>query len=169
VSALFDRAFAATIGLEAGYINDPDDPGGETKFGISKRQYPDLDIPSLTLEQAKEIYLRDYWQPLMLGHINERYIACEVFDTAVNMGINAGVYIVQEALNFLGASLSLGGPMRAEYIAMVNTWGHKDPEAFFKVLNGFQFMHYLKIITRDPIKRKYARGWMRRIQGWRDV
>jgi lysozyme family protein len=44
-----------------GYTNDPDDPGGETKYGVSKRSYPDLDIYNLTLEAAEAIYFEDYW------------------------------------------------------------------------------------------------------------
>ena len=47
---------------EGGYVYDKDDPGGETKYGISKRAYPDFDIKNLTKDDAKAIYLRDFWQ-----------------------------------------------------------------------------------------------------------
>ena len=57
----FDKAFEFTIGVEGGYVNDPSDPGGETKFGVSKKSYPNLDIKNLTITQAKEIYYKDYW------------------------------------------------------------------------------------------------------------
>jgi len=50
----FDRAFEIVIGAEGGYSNDPKDRGGETKYGISKRAYPYLDIPSLTLDNAMQ-------------------------------------------------------------------------------------------------------------------
>lgn len=46
---------------EGGYSNNPDDPGGETKYGISKRAHPELDIKNLTLEEAIDIYRSDYW------------------------------------------------------------------------------------------------------------
>ena len=46
---------------EGGYANDPNDPGGETNYGISKRSYPDLDIKNLSLSNAISIYKRDYW------------------------------------------------------------------------------------------------------------
>src|SRR6185312_16903801 len=59
--SFFLPAFKIVVGIEGGYSNDPRDPGGETKFGISKNAYPNLDIASLTLEQAQQIYLRDYW------------------------------------------------------------------------------------------------------------
>lgn len=60
----FDLAFKTTVGLEGGYTNDPDDPGGETKFGIAKKYHPNVDIKNLTLEQAKEIYRKEYWNKI---------------------------------------------------------------------------------------------------------
>lgn len=167
--ASFDHAFKKTLGYEGGYVNDPDDPGGETKFGVSQRQYPHLDIANLTLQNAKIIYYRDYWLPLKLdcfdGPAGER-IAQEIFDTAVNMGTRAATYIAQRAVNFLGESVTEDGVMGAQTLAALSKWCSRDPEALFKVLNGFQFVYYYKIITREPAKGKYARGWMRRIQGF---
>lgn len=81
----FDRAFAVVVGIEGGYVCDPKDPGGATKFGISKRQYPDLDIANLTVDQAKVIYKRDYWDSHSLDSL-EYGKALLVFDTAVNGG-----------------------------------------------------------------------------------
>lgn len=57
----FDEAFERTLGHEDGYVDDPRDPGGETKWGISKRSYPHLDIKNLTQDQAKGIYRTDFW------------------------------------------------------------------------------------------------------------
>ena len=48
---------------EGGYVNDPKDPGGETKYGISKRAFPNVDIKSITKEDAKKIYMDNYWTP----------------------------------------------------------------------------------------------------------
>lgn len=58
---MFDKAIEFTLLYEGGYVDDPADAGGETKYGISKAQYPNVDIKNLTLDQAKEIYHRDYW------------------------------------------------------------------------------------------------------------
>lgn len=83
----FDTAVDIILDLEGGYVNNPADPGGETKYGISKRSFPHLDIAALTREDAKKIYYTHYWKasgadkmpdPLALMH----------FDTAVNMGIS---------------------------------------------------------------------------------
>lgn len=83
----FQSAFEMVIGTEGGYVNDPHDPGGETKYGISKRAYPDLDIENLTLEQAKDIYLRDYWGPAGCGAAMDDALATLLFDCAVNQGV----------------------------------------------------------------------------------
>jgi len=74
-----------TVGEEGGYVNDPRDPGGETKYGISKRAYPDEDIQNLSLERAKELYRRDYWDALGLDG-SPWNIAYPLFDCAVNQG-----------------------------------------------------------------------------------
>ena len=81
----FDTAFLLVIGVEGGYVNNPEDPGGETKYGISKRAYPDLDIRNLTLAAAKAIYLRDYWTAHHCDQM-EWGKALLVFDCAVNGG-----------------------------------------------------------------------------------
>ena len=57
----FDKAFDLVVGLEGGYSNDSADSGGATRWGISKRSHPNLDITTLTIENAKEIYAEEYW------------------------------------------------------------------------------------------------------------
>ena len=74
------------IQVEGGYVDHPSDPGGETKYGISKRAYPDLDIKNLTYAEAQEIYIRDYISPVMTNVRNERMQAM-VSDAAVNHGL----------------------------------------------------------------------------------
>ncbi len=60
----FRVSIQKTLVNEGGCVNDPVDPGGETNMGISKRQYPNLDIKNLTQEQAIEIYKEGYWKNL---------------------------------------------------------------------------------------------------------
>lgn len=57
----WEKAVEWILSKEGGYVNDPKDPGGETNFGISKRQFPEMDIAKLTKEDAKAIYKRVYW------------------------------------------------------------------------------------------------------------
>lgn len=82
----FEKAIDFTLRWEGGYVNDPADPGGETKFGISKRAYPAEDIRRLTLERARLIYCRDYWNAINAEELNPQ-LAIAAFDTAVNMGV----------------------------------------------------------------------------------
>lgn len=93
----FDTAFERVVGIEGGYVNNPDDPGGETQWGISKRSYPHLDIEHLTREDAKAIYLRDFWNRI---HADEVYdgVAYQAFDFAVNSGIETAVRKLQRAV-----------------------------------------------------------------------
>ncbi len=92
----FDQAFDRLIGNEGGYCNVPGDPGGETNWGISKRSYPDVDIRGLTREGAKAIYLRDFWQRGQMDQYDPA-IAFQVFDIAVNSGIETAVRMLQRA------------------------------------------------------------------------
>lgn len=71
---------------EGGYVNHPNDPGGETKYGISKRAYPNEDIKNLTLERACELYKRDYMDKVVTEDMS---FGQKLFlvDTAVNMGV----------------------------------------------------------------------------------
>jgi lysozyme family protein len=57
----FDAAYMIVVGIEGGYVNDPRDPGGETNKGISKRSYPNEDIPNMTTERSKFLYQRDFY------------------------------------------------------------------------------------------------------------
>lgn len=106
--SFFDAAFAIVVGIEAGYVNDVNDPGGETKFGISKRAYPNEDIPNLTIERAKQIYLRDYWTKANCDALSWE-LALITFDCAVNQGVSfaatlqgdAAKRLVQRAMRYI--------------------------------------------------------------------
>lgn len=82
---MFDKILTFTLGWEGGYSFDKDDPGGETKYGISKRSYPNENIKGLTLDRAKEIYKHDYWNPFLA--ISDDKLLMAAFDTAVNIGV----------------------------------------------------------------------------------
>ena len=93
----FDMAFDVLMKVEGGLVDDPRDLGGLTKFGISKKAYPNLDIESLTLEQAKEIYKKDYWNKCKCDDLPPSFDIA-VFDTAVNMGPGKAIMLLQKAV-----------------------------------------------------------------------
>lgn len=92
----FYKAVEFVLKHEGGYSNDSNDPGGETKFGISKRAYPNLDIKNLTRDKAIEIYKRDYWDKL--PDTLPAAIHCVLFDCAVNAGAGRAIRLLQSAI-----------------------------------------------------------------------
>lgn len=95
-AADFAAAVEFVLRHEGGYVNDPSDPGGETKYGISKRAYPSLNIAALTREQAVAIYERDYWRASGAPSL-PMPLALVVFDTAVNMGVTRARQLLAES------------------------------------------------------------------------
>jgi lysozyme family protein len=159
--ANFETAVARTLEHEGVFSNDPDDNGGATKYGISQAAYPGLDIASLTIDDAKALYRRDYWSELQLDDIADQNIANELFDTAVNCGVHVAAEFVQEALTLFGKSIEVDGIVGPVTVAAVNRYPY--PQALYKALNGLQFEYYHDIITRHPRQKKWFRGWLKRV------
>ncbi len=147
----FDQAFDRLIGHEGGYVNDPRDPGGETKFGISKRSYPHLDIASLTREQAKTIYQRDFWEPL--GPDAHPAIRFQAFDFAVNSGIQTAIRKLQRAIG--AADDGLFGPRSRAALAA---------QPVSDVLMRF-LAERLEFMTKLKNWPHHGAGWANRIAG----
>ena len=78
----FDRAFILTIGLEGKPSDDPRDPGGLTVWGLSKRYNPSVSL-EMTVAEAKEIYLKQYWTPAGCNNVPSPMDIC-LFDSQVN-------------------------------------------------------------------------------------
>lgn len=114
----FDKSIAFTLAQEVGsdpnggYTNDPDDPGGETKWGISKRAYPNLDIKNLTREAAIAIYRKDYWDAAQCYRW-EWPLSLAYFDTAVNAGAGRAARCLQQAARVPVDGLIGAGTMSA--------------------------------------------------------
>ena len=112
----FDDAFFRLLGNEGRYSFNPADPGGETNFGISKRSYPDVDIKALTVDGAKVIYLRDFWNPIGDADAGIKF---QVFDFAVNSGMQTAIRKLQAAIGV--ADDGHWGPISAAKLATLNT------------------------------------------------
>lgn len=94
---IFDDCFKKLMEIEGGYVNDSRDSGGETKYGISKKAYPEVDIKNLTLQQAKDIYYQDYWKRCKCDYLPD-CLCMAVFDYAVNSGTIKAIKSLQVAL-----------------------------------------------------------------------
>ena len=152
---MFDKLIESVLSHEGGYSNDKVDPGGETNFGISKRQYPDIDIKNLTVERAKEIYYQDYW---LKGKCDKLPINLQAiyFDMCVNFGLRGACRVLQQAVNGKKPNKLVEdgriGP---------NTIRHsKGLEA--DRLRAYRVLKFAKIVLKTKKMEKYWFGWYRR-------
>ena len=146
----FDGAFERLIGHEGNYVNHPKDPGGETKFGITKRSYPGVNIKALTLAKAKEIYRADFWDALQIERLPEP-LRFHVFDAAVNSGRGSAARWLQAAADV--AQDGRIGPVTLAAIAKAN------PIALVARFSGVR----LKFMTDLSTWPTFGKGWARRI------
>lgn len=151
IETKFDIAFREVIGEEGGYVNDPHDPGGETKYGIAKRFHPNVDIKNLTLAQAKDIYRKEYWDRAQCDLLDTG-MAIVYFDACVNPGIGEAVRMLQEALGEVADGI-IGPRTRA---AMKRRGEDKE------LVVEFQAERALYYVSRSGFSR-YGRGWLRRV------
>ena len=94
----FEQAIARVLDHEGGYTDGKNDPGGETKWGISKRAYPELNIKTLTREQAVAIYRRDFWDVVEADKM-PRALQYPALDFAINSGPMTAIRKLQSAAN----------------------------------------------------------------------
>lgn len=152
----FNAAVNMVLQHEGGYVNDPEDPGGETNFGISKRSYPNLDIKHLTRDQAAEIYYRDWWARYGYGLIASDKIGQKVFDLAVNMGPDAAHKCLQRAINTTSPSgLTVDGKLGPMSMQALNE--HPYADHLLAELKLQAIVYYLNLG-----RPKYLAGWVRR-------
>lgn len=146
----FDQAFERLIGHEGGYVNDPRDPGGETKFGISRRSYPGEVIRTMTLERAKAIYLRDFWGPAGCDTVPDA-VRFDLFDMAVNSGVSQAVKTLQRAVGVDDDGKL--GPITLQAVASM------PGLRFVARFNG----HRLQFLSTLATWPAFGRGWANRI------
>lgn len=136
----FARALDFTLLWEGGYVNHPSDPGGATKYGISQRSYPELDIKSLTRDEAGAIYRRDYWDRLNLDAVPWPLCAA-AFDYAVNSGCERA---------------------RA---ALFEAQAYPDPADGARSLTNGRTLFLIGLAARSQKMEAFLTGWMRRMVG----
>ncbi len=161
--AKFGPAFKRTVMIEGGYSDREADRGGKTKYGISQRSYPDLDIANLTVEEARDIYYRDFWKPFLLEEFIRQSVAEEFFDTGVNMGPSSAIWCAQMAINLIaeGDPLVVDKKMGPKTLAEINKWsGGRWWRVLLKGMDGFQFARYVQIVEEDPSQEANIRGWI---------
>ncbi len=165
----FEKAFSFMLPHEGtAFTEDPDDPGGATKFGISLSAHPDLGldgIKNLTKDEAKAIYHRDYWLAGGFGALPYP-ISAKTFDLAVNTGIKEGTLILQRSLNAEGYALSLDGILGRETAQAATLEQAQYPEVFKRSLIFEAQKHYLALAKSSPKLEKFRVGWLIRAASW---
>ena len=186
---MFKKAMEHTLQFEGGYANDPDDRGGETFRGISRRNWASwpgwslIDIAkkrgattakniNATFEGDAEMkhlvasfYHKNFWKPFQPLEASERIVA-KLFDTAVNMGVSRAVKFLQTTHNLLepNSPIVVDGAIGTNTITSFGE-ALKKPEAeliFLELFCTTQGKFYKGIVRRKPRQGKFLKGWLRR-------
>ena len=145
----FHRCISLILGEEGGIENHRKDPGGLTNYGISQRSYPTLNIAALTLDDAKAIYRRDYWNPIR-GDELPSGLDLTLFDSAINQGPVTAIQLLQHALQ-IKADGRLGPiTLAASFKAMPDLLDDFDAERALR----YEF---------NRNEETFGRGWYRRL------
>lgn len=157
--ANFNLAFQFVLISEGGLVKDPIDLGGETKYGITEKSYPNLDIPNITLQQATEIYYNDYW---LKQHCDkfDLPLATIIFDSSVNCGRSRAGKWMQQVINKRTSVLKEDG-----IIGPSTVHGSKSKPELHTVLGiaGLRAKHYAQLIQKHPEQMRFIAGWNNRL------
>lgn len=161
-SISFDEAFQRLIAHEGGYSTDHNDPGNwtggkvgvgvkkGTKYGIAANTYPNLDIKNLTLNQAKEIYKKDWWDKLG-GNGLHSAITFQLWDFAINAGKKRAIMELQQAVG-----VTADGVIGPKTISAVNSHDLND---VLLTLTAERLKFYTSLKTWPT----YGKGWTNRV------
>lgn len=155
----FEIAIERVLKHEGGYVNNPADKGGETNYGISKRSYPNLDIKNLSLDQAKAIYKRDFWDRGKYALINNDLVAAKVFDLSVNMGASQAIKILQRALRACDLQVAEDGILGSQTLVAINTM---EPGSLIIALRSEVAGFYRSLVAAKPSQVVFLNGWLNR-------
>lgn len=167
---------------EGGFVNDPDDPGGATNYGVTihtmRRLGLDLnhdgavtvdDVRALTRAQAIDIFVRHYFEKPLIARLPE-VLHATVFDMYVNAGANA-IKILQRLLVDMGHPLTADGVLGPKSIDAARSAYADAPDHLADAYGIARRNYYFRIADRRAASRKYARtraggkgGWIKRAE-----
>lgn len=172
------------VAREGGYVNDPDDPGGATNYGVTihtmRRLGLDLsgdgqvdvaDVRRLSREQAAEIFMRHYFEAPRIAEMPEA-LQPSLFDMYVNAGANA-IRLLQRLLCEMGYDVTVDGVIGPQTRRAARAAAAPDPLALRDAYGVARRNYYFRLADRRPASRKYARtrkggkgGWIRRAEAF---
>lgn len=175
MSTLKNKIISHIIEIEGGYVNDPNDSGGETNFGITEKvarqngyKGPMVAMP---YQVAFDIYSRRYWDSLRLDEIEDISvaIAAELADTAVNMGVSRAGTFLQRCLNVLNrqgydyADLKVDGLVGNATLSALRSFYHRRGSkgliTLKTMLNCLQGAFYIELAERREKDEAFIYGW----------
>ncbi|RZG79468.1 hypothetical protein EXE06_18370 [Acinetobacter pittii] len=165
------------IKREGGYVNNPADRGGATKYGITEAVARTNGfkghMKDLPLETAKTIYKKQYWTAPRFDQVNSisSLIAEELLDTGVNCGTGFAKPLLQRALNLLNnqgkagwSDLAVDGIYGPATLNALKTYlskrGNEGEKVLVRVLNIMQGQRYIEICERNPSQEQFFYGWI---------
>jgi lysozyme family protein len=135
------------------------DEGHITKWGISSRAFPDVDIAALTLKDALTIYHDRIWEPGGFERLESQAVANHVFDRAVNVGTRKAVELLQTALNATGDHLTVDGVLGEVTAAAANAG---PGGMLLPALMREAVMFYGRLVVTDPRRLPELLSWLDR-------
>ena len=150
----FKTAVLLTLQNEGGYTNNPADPGGATNMGIEQSEVPDIDIKTLTQDQAIKIYADRYWKQ-NYSQIEDQSIANKLFDMGVLFGVGTAVIMLQSVLG-----LTVDGIFGPFSLAEVN---QVNPASFLQIYKALFVQRVIQIGAKKPAEQIFVSGWIHRI------
>jgi lysozyme family protein len=165
----FASAIAVVLHHEGGYVCDPDDPGGATKYGVTAaslgtwlglgRDATCAEVQALTVDEAKEFYRRRFWNRGQYGFLHDQRIATKLFDAAVNMGPSQAHRIFQRALGDVEWPVTVDGVIGPATIAAAN----RAPADSLLITFAEQLADFYRALAADkPVLAKFLGGWLKR-------
>jgi len=170
----FTDSFKRAVGIEGGYSNNPNDPGGETMYGITKRValangYKD-EMSLMPLSVAQTIYKRQYWDINRLDEVGSLSpeLAYEMFDTGINCGVAVAATFLQRCLNVLNrqqadyADILADGVMGS--VTIFSLKGYLRSRAgggkvLLSMMNSLQGARYVSISEQNQKLETFVYGW----------
>jgi len=174
MSKLKENIINHIIQIEGGYVNDVNDSGGETNFGITKEAARANGYNGAMLEMSKavafEIYAKEYWHAVMgdaLVALSEA-VASEVVDTGVNMGTRRAILFLQRSLNALNSIGTLYDDVEVDGLignvtisALKSYLAVREESVLVKMLNCMQGAFYIELSERRAKDEAFVYGWFK--------
>ena len=187
----FNTAINPVLQSEGGYVDDPDDKGGETICGISRVHHPDWqgwekvdgmkEARNININEMiniffqngegsaliRDFYITNYWSKIRGNDIEDQNLADKLLDVAINLGYKRAAKFLQRALNAVNyrqSEIAVDGIIGNQSLSSLKSVVANRTALLPKIINIMQGIHYINIIRKDRGQGKFLRGWLSRVK-----